>query len=152
MPDYTDLPDTAVGIGGVPSGTTVTALRDNPLAIAEGAAGAPRIQTAGIEDSAVTNAKIAAGTIGSEKLQTGTDERNWVGARIGSLAFNAQGTYIFAQNNSGGTLDTGDTVDGANLRASSTTTNRPGVSSNLTGTWVCMGYAANLERTLFKKS
>ena len=40
MPDYTDLPDTAVGIGGVPSGTTVTALRDNPLAIAEGAAGA----------------------------------------------------------------------------------------------------------------
>lgn len=151
MPDYTDLPDTAVGIGGVPSGTTVTALRDNPLAIAEGAAGAPRIQTAGIGDSAVTNAKIAAGTIGSEKLQTGTDERNWVGARIGDLNFNATGTYIFAENRSGGTLDTGDTVSGADLRASSTTTSRGGVS-NLTSTWVCMGYALDNERTLFKKS
>ena len=43
MPDYTDLPDTAVGIGGVPSGTTVTALRDNPLAIAERATGAPLV-------------------------------------------------------------------------------------------------------------
>jgi hypothetical protein len=151
MPDYTDLPDTAVGIGGVPSGTTVTALRDNPLAIAEGAAGAPRIQTAGIEDSAVTNAKIAAGTIGSEKLQTGTDERNWVGARSASLAFNAQGTYVMARNESGGTLDSGATVSGASIRPSSQATRRPGTTSNLSGTWRCMGYALSNEVTLFKR-
>jgi hypothetical protein len=43
MADWTNLPNTAVGVGGLPSGTTVTALRDNPVAIAEGAAGAPRI-------------------------------------------------------------------------------------------------------------
>ncbi len=43
MADWTTLPNTAVGVGGLPSGTTVTALRDNPVAIAEGAAGAPRI-------------------------------------------------------------------------------------------------------------
>lgn len=49
MADYTDLPDTAVGIGGIPSGTTVTALRDNPIAIAEGAVGAPRIASAAID-------------------------------------------------------------------------------------------------------
>jgi hypothetical protein len=42
MADWTTLPNTAVGVGGLPSGTTVTALRDNPVAIAEGAAGAPR--------------------------------------------------------------------------------------------------------------
>jgi hypothetical protein len=42
MADWTNLPNTAVGVGGLPSGTTVTALRDNPVAIAEGAAGAPR--------------------------------------------------------------------------------------------------------------
>ena len=43
MTDYTILSNTAVGVGGLPSGATVTALRDNPLAIAEGTAGAPRI-------------------------------------------------------------------------------------------------------------
>ena len=43
MADWTPLPNQAVGVGGLPSGTTVTALRDNPIAIAEGAAGAPRI-------------------------------------------------------------------------------------------------------------
>jgi hypothetical protein len=41
MADWTTLPNTAVGVGGLPSGATVTALRDNPVAIAEGAAGAP---------------------------------------------------------------------------------------------------------------
>jgi hypothetical protein len=43
MADWTNLPNTAVGVGGLPSGTTVTALRDNPVAIAEGAAGAPPV-------------------------------------------------------------------------------------------------------------
>jgi hypothetical protein len=43
MADWTTLPNTAVGVGGLPSGTTVTALRDNPIAIAEGAPGAPRV-------------------------------------------------------------------------------------------------------------
>ena len=43
MADWTNLPNQAVGVGGLPSGTTVTALRDNPVAIAQGAAGAPRV-------------------------------------------------------------------------------------------------------------
>jgi hypothetical protein len=43
MTTFTDLSAGAVGVGGIPSGSTVTALRDNPLAIAEGATGAPRI-------------------------------------------------------------------------------------------------------------
>ena len=49
MADWTTLPNTAVGVGGLPSGTTVTALRDNPVAIAEGAAGAPRVQGIGMD-------------------------------------------------------------------------------------------------------
>jgi hypothetical protein len=44
MADWTNLPNTAVGVGGLPSGTTVTALRDNPVAIVEGAPGAPIIR------------------------------------------------------------------------------------------------------------
>ena len=43
MTTFTDLPAGAVGVGGIPSGSTVTALRDNPVAIAEGSSGAPRI-------------------------------------------------------------------------------------------------------------
>jgi hypothetical protein len=49
MADWTNLPNTAVGVGGLPSGTTVTALRDNPVAIAEGAAGAPKIKSKALE-------------------------------------------------------------------------------------------------------
>ena len=48
MADWTNLPNQAVGVGGLPSGTTVTALRDNPVAIAEGAPGAPKVQGVGL--------------------------------------------------------------------------------------------------------
>jgi hypothetical protein len=48
MTTWTDLSAGAVGVGGIPSGSTVTALRDNPLAIAEGSSGAPRIVGASI--------------------------------------------------------------------------------------------------------
>ena len=44
MADYTDLSNAAVGIGGLPSGATVTALRDNPIAIAENTPNAPFIE------------------------------------------------------------------------------------------------------------
>ena len=50
MADYTDLSNAAVGIGGLPSGATVTALRDNPIAIAEAAVGAPKIYGESLAD------------------------------------------------------------------------------------------------------
>ena len=50
----------------------VKQLRDNPIAIAGGAQGAPRIQTNAIEDSAVTTAKIANGDVTRTKLAVGT--------------------------------------------------------------------------------
>lgn len=42
MADWTNLPNTAVGVGGLPSGTTMTALRDNTIAVIRSAPGAPR--------------------------------------------------------------------------------------------------------------
>ena len=48
MTTWTDLSAGAVGVGGIPSGSTVTALRDNPVAMAEGSSGAPRIVGASI--------------------------------------------------------------------------------------------------------
>lgn len=44
MTDYTGLPNASVAQGGLAAGTTVTALRDNPIAISEGSAGAPAIK------------------------------------------------------------------------------------------------------------
>lgn len=41
MTTWTSISNAAVAVGGIPSSTTVTALRDNPEAIAEAANGAP---------------------------------------------------------------------------------------------------------------
>jgi hypothetical protein len=41
MTTWTSISNAAVAVGGIPSSTTVTALRDNPSAIAEAANGAP---------------------------------------------------------------------------------------------------------------
>ena len=41
MTTWTSILNAAVAVGGIPSSTTVTALRDNPSALAESASGAP---------------------------------------------------------------------------------------------------------------
>lgn len=41
MTTWTSISNAAVAVGGIPSSTTVTALRDNPSAIAEASSGAP---------------------------------------------------------------------------------------------------------------
>lgn len=41
MTTWTTISNAAVAVGGIPSSTTVTALRDNPSAIAESSSGAP---------------------------------------------------------------------------------------------------------------
>lgn len=92
MADYTDLPDTAVGVGGTPSGTTVTALRDNPIAIAEGAVGAPRIADAALVD--VTN--------------------GFIGGKIAGLSYGAVGTTAFLYASNTGIIQ-GNTYAGSSL-------------------------------------
>ena len=41
MTTWTSISNAAVAVGGIPSSTTVTALRDNPSAVAESSSGAP---------------------------------------------------------------------------------------------------------------
>lgn len=41
MTTWTTISNAAVAVGGIPSSTTVTALRDNPVAIAEASSGSP---------------------------------------------------------------------------------------------------------------
>ena len=144
MADWTPLPNTSVGVGGLPSGTTVTALRDNPVAIAEGASGAPRIQTNAIQDSAVTAAKLA----------TGNSERNWVLERTAAASAGAVGTYAFLgvdnsnQSNTFGQTRAGSSLFPAGIRADNagfgfngtrTSGSVGGENSARAGTWRCMG-------------
>ena len=135
MADYTELPDTAVGIGGIPSGTTATALRDNPIAIAEGAVGAPRI----------ANGAVADATLGAEKFQSGTTEVGWVLGRTAAASVGAVGTYAFLR--AGVAVNEGTTVAGSSLGYSSTANNSGGTPS---GTWRAMGdIPSGPEATLF---
>ena len=61
MTDYTTLSNTAVGVGGLPSGATVTALRDNPIAIAEGTSGAPKVQSAALNMKVIASLGVLTG-------------------------------------------------------------------------------------------
>lgn len=154
MATYTSIPNTDIETDKPIRAVTGRALRDNPIAIAEGASGAPRVQTAGIENSAVTTAKIANGNVtnvkvgngqlGSEKFQVGTDERDWVLARIASLTAGTVGTMAFARVNFltpllSAPVEFGETVDGSLLIP--TNANSDDISPSLSGTWRCLGYA-----------
>jgi len=85
MADWTNLPNLAVGVGGLPSGTTVTALRDNPIAIAEGAAGAPRVE--GLGQSVTRAATYTAAAQVSEVVFTDLPTWHEIFLAIGSVSF-----------------------------------------------------------------
>jgi len=131
--DFTILSNTAVGVGGLPSAATVTALRDNPIAIAEGTAGAPRVLDAAL-DATVTTAGI-----------------DWVMNRTAGATAGAVGTYAFMErtgNNSA--INIGGTIAGASIRYAGvdrTSSQAMDISSSATvpsGTWQCMGYISFL--------
>lgn len=139
MADWTNLPNQAVGVGGLPSGATVTALRDNPVAIAEGAPGAPRIQRAAIQDGAVNASKLA----------TGNSERNWVLGRTADASAGAVGTYVLARWGGTFSVSINSNVAGSILFPADASGGVTGTGS-LSGTWKCMGRASdasNASRT-----
>ena len=146
MTDYVTRDDTNLGVGRILTSPTMYALYENLIAIAEGAAGAPRIQTAAIEDLAVTDAKLNA-TV----TTAGTD---WVLARNAGAAAGAVGTYAYAASSTNVTVGTtwnepGTTRAGSSLRysgyygGSGATSNVIISASALSGTWRCMGFAKN---------
>src|SRR5690606_38301693 len=84
---------------------------NNPIAIAEGAPGAPRIQTNAIANGAVTAAKLA----------TGNPERNWVLARVAAAPLGAVGTYASLALADLGVVTEGPDLPGSAHRWSTTT-------------------------------
>ena len=74
---------------------------NNPIAIAEGAPGAPRIQTAALADSAVNNSKLASGAVSSNKVAWVSTVGSWTLSGEGSLVIPA-GLYLFFLKGIGG--------------------------------------------------
>jgi hypothetical protein len=123
---WTNISNALVSVGALPFATTIQALRDNPIAIANGDAGAPQIQTAAIANTAVTAAKLA----------TGNNERDWVLARTAGAVSGAVGTYAFLQLMVGVTVNNNGTRAGSDLAYA----NAAGVNGTpVSGTWRNMG-------------
>lgn len=141
MADYLPINPTEIEPEAPLTSSLAARWSNNPIAIAEGASGAPRIQTNAIQDNAVT----------APKLATGNQERNWVLARVASAPLGAVGTYaslVIADPGSGdiATSNEGDTRPGSDLRWSSTDLSGSGSmppisSTSPSGTWRCMGRA-----------
>ena len=87
MATWTTITDAALEPGKPGRSIDALALRDNVIAIAEGAAGAPKVLTAAINDLSVTTAKIAAGAVTEAKLATGINP--WILIDSDSIASGA---------------------------------------------------------------
>jgi hypothetical protein len=135
MADYTAIANATIEPNAPLISATMFALRDNPTAIAEGASGAPRIVNAAIQNA----------TIGAEKLQSGTAERDWVLARCAAADAGAVGTYAFLSRGGSATKSFGSTESGSNLLPSNA--NGGAVGSAQSGTWRCMGYSYQEQST-----
>lgn len=130
MTTYTTISNNAVDQDSPVTQTLMTALRDNPIAITEGASGAPRIA-----DDALGSTVTAAGV-------------TWVLARSGGAGAGAVGSYAFLLHLSA-TDTSPNGTQGSNLYYSGVTmrnseagsASSSGYSSAVTGTWRCMGYS-----------
>ena len=70
MTAYTTITDATLTAGKPGTQAVFRALRDNAIAITEGAGGAPPVQTAAIAALAITEAKLAAASVSQGKLKT----------------------------------------------------------------------------------
>lgn len=137
MTDYTVLPDSTFSEGNPIRGIDGIALRDNPTAIAEGAAGAPRIQNAALASDSVTAAKIAANAVGASEIAAGAVGNSELASNavtaakinVSSFTNYSLGTYIVTAQDNGNNFSyfVGASVPASNIK---------NVSS---GTWRVMG-------------
>lgn len=139
---WTNIDNSLVSVGALPFATTMQALRDNPIAIANGDAGAPRNT-----DASLSTTVTAAGT-------------SWVGARTAALAAASVGSYAFCRPSTGGPYSAGATISGSSLgyagvngnandsegtrrvEAEVIASGSPGA-----GTWRCMGYSQTITNS-----
>ena len=129
---WTNISNALVAVGALPFATTIQALRDNPIAIANGDVGAPRNS-----DASLSTTVTAAGA-------------SWVGARTAALSAGAVGSYVFARSSTASDVAFGNTRAGSALLPTSAAYAAVpsgasigsftfGTGSVLVGTWMAMG-------------
>jgi len=124
MTTYTAIPDASLEPGKPARAVDAILLRDNPIAITEGASGAPKNQTASYTDLSVTTPKIDDGAITLVKTQH-------------NGAVGAIGTWGFFHKTTAGAITPGSTIAGSSLDYTSALTQ---TTTSPSGTWRCMGY------------
>ena len=135
MATWTDIPDSSLEPGKPARSIDALALRDNPIAIAEGDPNAPKIVTAAMAPNSINADRLANGTITGDKFNASSIQ-SWLGARpLGSV-----GSTVLARC-SPASYGPGATVSGSQLRAANALGESSG--SPFSGTWRCMGYAPN---------
>lgn len=135
MATWTTIGDTFLEPGKPVRSVDGLALRDNPIAIAEGAAGAPRV-----EDPALNTTATNTG-------------RDWVLARTALSGLGAVGTYAMLTRSDNESSSPGATLSGSTLKYAGAATDiliEPSANLNSdsvsgaspAGTWRCMGLNA----------
>lgn len=143
MANWTHISDNVLEPGKPIRSVDGIALRDNPIALAEGAPGAPRILEPAYETGSVSGRAIANGAINVDKLQTGTGERDWVGERYAALGVGVVGSMALMHSfssGSAGDLRPGDVLRYSNASASS-------LGDPAVGTWMCCGVSLGSSPT-----
>jgi hypothetical protein len=134
MTTWTNITDASLEPGKPLRSIDLLALRDNPIAVAAGAAGAPKIK----------NTAFNTGVLGAEKFQTGTTERDWVLARTSDAGAGAVGTYAFLKTNT--PVGFNQNISGFSLTPSNSENDSSG---SVSGTWKCMGTVSSNKSTLW---
>src|SRR5690625_202714 len=147
MAQWTNIPTDRIEPGKHIRAIDGLALRDNPIAIAEGAAGAPKISEQAFSTNSINGNRLRTNSIPNDRLTNNSitgakfndgSIRSW----LGSQSAGAVGTYAFARYAAGSNnsrLPWSHTTSGSNLRVNTST----GTSSNeisLSGTWRHLGY------------
>ena len=146
---WTNIPNANLAAGAPIRSVDLIALRDNIPAVADGLSGAPKIKTNGINDLAVTTAKLGDSQVTTAKLgnnqvttaKLATTEQMTTAnvlARTAGATSGIVGTYMIGRSTAGSAaVAFNGTKAGNTLVPSSTQGTAVGVTQ--AGTWRCMG-------------
>jgi len=106
MTTYTAIIDSEIDTDSPVTESLMTRIRDNPIAISEGSAGAPKIQNAAIATDAVRSAQIQASAVGASEIADGS---------VGATELGTNSVIDAKIKISSGTSYAGTIADGANV-------------------------------------
>lgn len=147
---WTTITDAVLQVGAPIRALTLRLLRDNITAVANGDAGAPRVQNAALPDLVITANKIGGAQVHWWNLRSGNEERDWVLGRLAALDAGAVGTVAWARRQDDGfsrSITFGGTEAGSVLNTAGLALSGGAVvmsnGAALSGTWRALGAAGS---------